>query len=100
MTGPTADTPTWDEADAAPMPPETPPDTCPHCATAWRSKGTVAKLEDAAVCQHCLNLLIREAAGWRSATYDEAELWDRDPRIIAMRRIWAKPLPEPDDPPQ
>jgi len=94
MTGPT-DPPVFDPADAAPMPPEPADGQCPHCGAAWTSKGTAAKLDDAAVCMHCAGLVIREPDGWRAPTFDEAEQWDRDARIIAMRRIWAKDDPGP-----
>lgn len=79
--------------EASPMPPADAPGSCPHCGAVWLSgRGGHANKGDAAICEHCLNLLIgAEDGGWRMATYDEAEMWGRDGRIVAMRAVWGKP---------
>lgn len=83
--------------EAAPTPAPAAAGHCPHCDAAWLSgKGRHAVTDDAGVCATCLNLCIAtEDGGWRIAGYDEAEKWDQDPRVKAMRAIWAKPLPGP-----
>jgi hypothetical protein len=80
---------------AEPMPEPAKPGTCPHCTTAWLSgRGRHAVADDVGVCATCLNLCIAtEDGGWRIAGYDEAEKWDADPRVRAMRAIWGKDLP-------
>lgn len=76
--------------DADPMLVDPPEGCCPHCGTVLAVAGKRAAEGDAAVCIHCLSLVIATPAGfWRHAEYDEAEMWDRDPRVIAMRAIWS-----------
>lgn len=79
------------------MPQPAAPGTCPHCGAAWLSgKGGRAADGDAGVCATCCGLCIATGTGdWRFATYDEAEAWDKDPRVRAMRAIWGQPLPGP-----
>ena len=99
MTGPTDEfaippgSPIW--TDAEPMPPDPVPGTCPHCGEVWSTIARRAQPGGAAVCQHCGGLLIADDGTWRPAYFDEAEAWDKDPRIKAMRAIWAKDDPGP-----
>lgn len=86
--------------EIAPMPVDPPAvGACPHCGAPLRTgaAGHAAE-EDAGVCAECLGLCIAMAPGWRVPSYDEAEAWDQDPRIKAMRAIWAKDLPGPEVP--
>lgn len=92
-------TPVWNEADIAPMPEGSVANACPYCNTVLLSAGKHPQPGDPAVCSYCLNLAIREENGtWRTAYFDEAEMWDQDPRIKAMRAIWTN-LPVEETPP-
>ena len=87
------DYPVFTEATPTPDPPAS--GCCPYCGTRWLSgKGGHASEGEAGVCADCLGLCIATETGWRMATYDEAEAWDQDPRVKAMRAIWGKPLPD------
>ena len=96
MTGPT-DSPTWNEADAAPMPPEPIAGNCPHCGYAHRSTGQHQKDGDFGVCGSCYNVLIFDAGDWRTATYDEACLADQDVRVQIAKSAFRQPLPGPEE---
>lgn len=91
-----------------PVPPPTLPGQrpkmcCPHCGDVLSTgtdrsdgQGRPQQVDDPAVCINCLGLCVATESGWRIATYDEAEKWDADPRVRAMRAIWGKDLPGPD----
>jgi hypothetical protein len=102
------DWPVWSEASPMivdPVPPPVPPGQrpkmcCPHCGFVLSTgteradgQGRPVQPGDAGVCAECCGLCIATETGWRIAGYDEAEMWDRDARTIAMRAIWGKPLP-------
>jgi hypothetical protein len=96
MTGP-ADEPIFNEADAAPMPPEPVEGNCPHCGAAHRSSRQRQQDGDYGVCATCFNTLIFDAGDWRTATFDEAFLADQDARVQIMKAAFRLPLPGPGD---
>jgi hypothetical protein len=81
------DLPRYPVADAMLVDP--PEGCCPHCGTLLLSAGQRAQDGDGGICISCLSVVISEAGIWRGANYDEAEAWDRDPRVIAARSIWS-----------
>jgi hypothetical protein len=87
---PPADQPWTDRDQASPMIVAPNEGCCPHCGTVLAVAGKRANPDDAGVCIHCLQLVIATPAGtWRHAEYDEAERWDRDARVKAMRAMWS-----------
>lgn len=88
------DYPVWTEADIAPMiqTPAVSHTVCPHCeAKISTGRGGHVQADDCGVCVNCLSLLIATPTGWRIAGFDESSLWDADPRVQAIRQVWARP---------
>lgn len=90
-----------DPVPPTPAPGARPQMCCPHCGTVLSvgtersdGQGRRAQAGDAAVCANCTGLLVATDTSWRAPTYDEASLWDFDARVVAMRRIWGKPMPD------
>lgn len=90
------DDPIFREEDAAPMPPETAPDTCPHCGAAWSlTRASRAKVGDFAVCGHCANILVIDEDGPRASTFDETVEAEQHPGVRVLQANYRKDLSGP-----